>query len=299
MTRHALIHRLLAALCLLGLAASLVAPVAAQDDDPPDPGPKPGAIGQPVAPLSDKRVYDVANLLNNGQEASIEMDASRLARHGVPVIIVVQRAAMTPDQAGAFAADIRTGWGVESRPGADDGLVMLITAVDTEDQHGMITTLSWGGHALPHFGVDETTSAQIQHAWLDRYIESGQLYEGIVFTLRRLIYHSIYEPAPHAPPTGIRAAAGSAAAVAGTALAIAALALAGWYWTRDGSSRREAGAAEPVLAWGVPVIGVAVFALAVVGQSGWGVVAAMMMLGIGAADWVARDPRRAAGRVTA
>lgn len=284
---------LLAIVALVTIVASLVAPTAAQDVDPPDPGPEPAAIGEPVAPLTDKRVYDMANLLNNEQEASIESDANRLARHGIPNVVVVHFSTLSPEEAGAFAAEIRRQWGVESSPGADDGLVLLVSINDTEENQGIVTTLSWGDNALPHYGVTSATAADIKRAWLDRYIDGGNLFEGIVFALRRLIYHSIYDPAPQAPLTGARADIGAIMPAAGIALAAGALALAGWCWSPQGRQRRpRQELADLALQWGVPILAAAVFALSVAGRSGWGVAAGLVLLGIAMADWVARDPRQ-------
>jgi uncharacterized membrane protein YgcG len=293
MTRRATL--LLPIVMFAMIAASLASPAVAQDDDPPDAGPQAGVLGDPVAPLAEKRVYDMANLLNNGQEASIEMDAGRLARHGIPRLVIIQLGAMAPEEADAFAAHVRRQWGIESSPGADDGLVILVTVTDTEERRGIFTTMSWGDNALPHFGVTATSSAGIQRAWLDRYIDEGFLYEGIDFTLRRLIYHSIYDPAPQAPLTGLRANLGGVMSLAGPLLAIVAVALAARRWTRN---RRAPELVDLALQWGVPVLAVAVFALAVMGHSGWGVAAAFVLLGVAALDWIARDPRRSTpGRV--
>jgi hypothetical protein len=285
---------LLALVLLAVLLGPFAAPAAAQDDDPADPGPEPGAIGQPVAPLAEKRVYDMANLLNNAQEASIETDAARLARFGVPVVVIVQLSTMSPEQAAAFAADVRRQWRVETRPGADDGLIMLVSVADTEEQQGIVTTMSWGDNALPHFGITATTSAQIQNAWLDRYIDNGYLYEGILFTLRRLVYHSIYDPAPQAALTGVRAALGTAMSLIGPLLAIVAVPLAAWRWTHGRPGRAARDLPDLALTWGVPALALAVAALAVIGHSRWGVAAALALLAVAAVDWVARDPRRAA-----
>ena len=294
MTRRPL---LLALILLATIVASLAAPAAAQDDDPPDPGPEPGVIGEPVAPLDDKRVYDMANLLTNGQEASIEIDAERLARHGIPNVIIIQTAASTPAEADALAAGVRREWGVESSPGAGDGLVILVSVSDTGERQAIATTMSWGDDALPHFGVTDSTSADIQATLLDAYLDEGYLYEGILFSLRRLIYHSIYDPAPQGPLDGARAGLGNVISVAGLALAVGAVALAGWNRTRRGSRRNGAGIAALILTWGVPALALAVFALSVVGHSGWGVSAALVLVGVAAGDWIARDPRRrSAGR---
>ncbi len=284
---------LLVIFTLVTILASLATPAAAQDDDPPDAGPAPGAIGEPVAPLPDKRVYDMANLLDNQQEVSIERDAQRLARHGIPNLTVVRLGTMTPDAAETFAAEIRQQWGVESSPGADDGLVILVSVNDTEEGQRIATTMSWGDNALPHFGVTEKTSADIRRSWLDRYIGEGYLYEGVLFTLRRFIYHSIYDPAPQEPLTGARASLGAVMSITGIALAACALALAGWRWMRGW--RRRGGVDMPEMApsWSLSALAASVFALSVVGHSGWGVTAALVLLGLAAADWVARDPRRA------
>jgi hypothetical protein len=284
---------LLVIVILITLLTSLAAPAAAQDDDPPDAGPAPGAVGKPAAPLADKRVYDMANLLSNGQEASIETDAQRLARHGIPNVTVVRLGTMTPQEADDFATEIRLQWGVESSPNAEDGLVILVSVTDTEEGQAIATTVSWGDKALPHFGVTEATSTDIQRSWLDRYIGEGYLYEGILFTLRRLIYHSIYDPAPQEPLTGARASLGAVMSVAGIAIAAGALALAGWRWIPGLRRRDGGGVPEMVLVGGLSALAVAVFALSVAGHSGWGVTAALVLLGVAAADWVARDPRRA------
>lgn len=291
MSRRALF--LLVIVTLVAILASPATPAVAQDDDPPDAGPAPGAIGEPAAPLADKRVYDMANLLTNEQEASIERDAQRLTRHGIPNLTVIRLGGMTPQEADTFADEIRQQWGVESSPGAGDGLVILVSVTDTEEGQGIATTVSWGDSALPHFGVTEAISTDIQRSWLDRYIGEGYLYEGVLFTLRRLIYHSIYDPAPQEPLTGARASLGTVMSIAGIAIAAGAVVLASWRWFPGWRRRNGNGMPEAALVVGLSALAVAVFALSVAGHSGWGVTAALVLLSVAAAGWVAGDPRRA------
>jgi uncharacterized membrane protein YgcG len=235
----------------------------------------------PPLPLESKRLYDMANRLDNGQEWQIEMDAARLTSHGIPTLIVVQAGDMTPQAAEAFAADVRRSWDVESRPGADDGLVMLVIA-DASDATRVFTTMSWGANALPHFGVTETTAARIQAAWMQPNLAEGRIYEAIDHTLRRLIYHAIYDPAPQAPLSDAQSAVRGIISAVSPVLALLAVALA---FARRG--RTDRGVMLPV---GALLAASSIASLAVWSRSEWGILAALVVLGVAIAGWLRPGP---------
>lgn len=172
-----------------------------QQADIPSRGPTPDDIGEPPQSFSSKRVYDMAELLDEREQAKVEGDARRLSRFGIPAIIITQASDMTEEEATTFAADVRREWGVETSFGADNGLVMLVN-VGESARRSIFSTMSWGSQALPHAGVDLLLSKQIQSEWLDANLETFDVYEGVLFTLRRLIYLSIYEVGPPPPLSG-------------------------------------------------------------------------------------------------
>ena len=275
---------------LLALLAVTGASAQEAPEDPPDAGPQPGAIGEPPEPLATKHVYDMANLLDNREESKLESDAARLQRFGIPALIVIQASDMAPEQASSFAAEVRRQWGVESAPGANDGLVMMVI-VDTTEEKDVFTIMSWGDEALPHFGIDEGVAESIHTQWLDTYVQDGQIYEGILYSLRRLIYHSIYDPAPAPPLTSAQETVQSMVSWSAPLLALGGIALAAVGWPRPKPSRRaESPTYDTLMTWGMPVAAIIVGALSVWSQSEWGVLSACVLTAVTVAGWVRRDP---------
>ncbi|HEV2129322.1 MAG TPA: TPM domain-containing protein, partial [Thermomicrobiales bacterium] len=266
------------------LGASSSARQVPTDEVAPEEGPRPGAIGEPTAPVSSKHLYDTANLLNDAQEAKIEADTSRLQRFGLPVVILVQLNELSPNEASAFAAEVRRQWAVETEPGADDGLVMLVSINTVAGS--ISTTLSWGENALPNDGLNDALAATIDSEWLDAAIAESQLYEGILFSLRRMIYHSIYAPAPPAPLTTVQRITNATVDVVGPLLGLTGIAIAVAALRFRASQRAPA----PVLVWSVGAAAVLVAVAAVWSRSGWGAAASIALLGSTAVLWVARDP---------
>ncbi len=265
---------------------TMVSSMAAQERPLAEEGPKPGAVGEPVAPMEIKRIYDMADLLNDEQVASLERDAARLRRFDLPVIIIVQFNELSAEAAQTFAVEIRRAWGVESEAGADDGMVMLVSVNTSEG--GISTVLSWGEDALPNYGVDDVVAASIKEEWLDRHIADGQLFEGILFSLRRFLYHSIYSPAPQEPLTTSQRLTGTGISVAGPIIALGSIVLAGWWHVK----RSVDGTAARFMLLGVPAMSLGIAVVSIWARSGWGISAALVLLVLTAALWVERDPAR-------
>jgi uncharacterized membrane protein YgcG len=279
-------HRLSLVATLVVIATlSLVSSVGAQEADE---GPSPGAVGEPAAPMEIKRVYDFANLLNDDQKASIESDAARLRRFDLPVLIMVQFNELSSGAAEELADEIRREWGVESEAGADDGMVMLVS-VNTSEAGGISTVVSWGKDALPNYGVDDMVAASIKAEWLDRHIAEGELFNGILYSLRKLLYHSIYFPAPQEPLTATQQLTGTAISVTGPIIALGSIVLVCWWYAKR--SIREM--VPRHLTWSVPAMSFGIAVMSVWSRSGWGISAVLVLLVLTAGLWVARDPARA------
>lgn len=264
-----------------------ISTAAAQEEDPADSGPVPGAIGEPVPPIDSKHLYDTANLLTNDQEARIEQDANRLNGFGIPTVILVQVSDMTAEQAQAFAAEVRTTWGVESDPGADDGLVMMVVADMSEDKN-VYTVMSWGDEAFPHFGIDANVAEAIHRDWLDAYVQDGEMYEGILYSLRRLIYHSIYDPAPAAPLTDVQSAARTITSWVGPLLALAGVATMVFSRSRRTPSNLER--LRPYMPLILASASIIVAVAAVWSHSEVGVASTIVLLMVTAIAWVRQVP---------
>ncbi len=281
-------RRSISLLSLLILCLSLGASTAAQEV--PNEEPAPGSVGQPAEPVASRHLYDYANLLDDGQEASIETDADRLQRFGIPAVILVQASDMTPDDAVAYASEIGTQWSVESSPGAADGLVMLVIVDLSEEKH-VFTVMAWGENALPSFGVNQEVARTIHERWLDGYAQQGYIYEGILYSLRRLVYHSIYDPAPEGELSGPLAVLHRIVSWLAPIVGLAGVAatLARWSRWLD-LPAIEGRNLDLALMWAMPVLAIVIAALAVWTESGTGVLSALALGVIATAGWLRRDP---------
>ena len=92
-------------------------------------------------------------------------------------------------------------------------------------------------------------------------------------------------------PTGFRSAVGTALSLIGPLLAIVAGIVAGRRWLRPASPIASSAPDAIALAWVIPATAVALAALAIWSQSGWGVSAALVLGVIAVTDWIRRDPR--------
>ena len=283
-------------LIVVALLTSCLTPLGGSAQEAPAPGtvsesvvpePERSRIGRPAEPISSKHVYDLTQVLADEQVAVIESDASRLHRHGVPAVVVVHPSDISRDQAAALAEDVRTDWGIESSPGADDGLLILVT-IPQSRAGPAYSTLSWGQNALPHFGVNPTTSDRIQSMWIDPALSGGHVYEATIYGLRNLIYQSIYDPAPQAPLSDLQQNVQSLLDVLGPIVAIASLAavLAGWIPRGAFPYERSAMTRD----WAMPVIAGLLFAASVWSRSTFGAWFSVIAICVAVAAWVACDP---------
>ena len=279
--------RLVALVVIVAMLAISIPHTSAQDSDSAGQGPQPGAMGEPERPIETQRVYDVANILDSAQESSLEADAARLARNGVPSVVIVLSGDLGPEEAEEFAANVRRQWGVESALGAEDGL-LLLAVVDPTNDESSFSVMSWGEQALPHFGIDEARSTQIQSEWLDAYLSEGHIFEAILYTLRRLIYHAIYAPAPQEPLTDAQTTMQTVVDWTAPLIALAGLLIAGMRWVRESASRRPI--FSFIAAVGLPIAAALLAIASVWSRSEIGVVNSLVLIAAVCAYWIMRDP---------
>ena len=148
-------------------------------------------------------VVDWANLLDEGQEQSAINDAWRLNMLGVPTQVVTEFAQSTPELANQRADQLRFEHGIETRPGADDG-ILIYAAVNPNNREQVTIAISAGAQALPHGGLTSDDLDQIASEIVLPQLTNGHPARAIVYSLREMIYRDIFTPPPAEPLDGWR-----------------------------------------------------------------------------------------------
>lgn len=237
-------------------------------------------------PLSEKHIYDPYRMVSDKDESSLEYDATRLEAYGVPALVYIRFSEETPAQSQAYADDLRTSFGVESAPGADDGLVILVNTSFYSSRTGTII-LSNGTNTLPVQGLDEATLTRILEEDMMPRLRQNKLSEALSVGLRRFGYYA--EFIPGAPPTTSSrqdAAASAIAVAAPIATLLIALAL---LWSRIGSRRRVPSWVPTALVWAGAGIAIALAPLSVYARSRLGIGCALVLLAVLALYGISAD----------
>jgi uncharacterized membrane protein YgcG len=260
------------------------------------PAPRPGNVGDRPEPVSSRPLYDFADIWDDVQESDIDFNLRRLLNLGLPTVVVAQAQEMDAGQTAAYASELRSEWRVESREGADDGLLILIV-VDPGGRNATRSALSWGENALPNNGLDQRIAQGIEDSWLSENLEEGRTFEGVLFTLRRFNYYSEYEPPQPGPLSERQALVRTGMAWASPALAL--VAIAPFVMTRTGT--RAGGPWNPATngrlgVWIPALAGAAMAPIAVWSQSEIGVFTAIILLVVSVLGWALDDPAYAGAR---
>jgi uncharacterized membrane protein YgcG len=139
------------------------------------------------------RVHDPANLLNESQEEQLNADIARLQSTGIESVVFVRDGADTATGSESFAEELRIGWEVESAPGADDGIVFVLTVAPDENTTGRID-YSIGANTLPKntFTAEELDSIVTVDS--ENRVPLNDYVENISFAARRMT-NTIYDQA--------------------------------------------------------------------------------------------------------
>lgn len=149
-------------------------------------------------------LYNGTNLFTDGQLKTLEMDAFRLTSIKIPVLVYVRVADSEyagVDASQQFADSVRADWGIASAPGADDGLVLLLT-FDKQGEHGHSLSLSYGTETFAHSGLTPAYIYGIFEDQMRPLLEDGRYFDAVSIGMRRIRYGGIYFPPPVAPLEG-------------------------------------------------------------------------------------------------
>ena len=238
-------------------------------------------------------VNDHAGVLDENQERSAINDTYRLNVDGIPTQVVTENVELNQAQANARAEELRISHGIESAPGADDG-VLLYLAVDPGDRRSMTMALSAGANALPVNGLTATTLQETLDDIGYHQIAEGKPARAIVYSLREMIYLEQYVPPAVEPVTGF---AKTLQAVLMIVAPLAAIGGIAWMF-RSLKSSAALGKPEPLTLIACGLIALGIVLLSIPSHSTIGVFAGTVLgiATIGVAIWLdgrtASDNRR-------
>jgi uncharacterized membrane protein YgcG len=153
-----------------------------------------GRVGLPVyIPLATKHIYDQGALLSTSEEKTLEGDARVLTTYGVPVLVFVRRSTDTISESQTFADDLRKSRAVESKSGADDGLIMLLT-LGLQSKFGGSFIFSIGEHALPDQGLSQSALDTIYREDIAPNLRQARIFDALNTSLRRMSYKAQFVP---------------------------------------------------------------------------------------------------------
>lgn len=264
-------------------------------------------IARAQGPTAGETVFDPYRILTTDQTSSLTGDANRLRAAGLPVLVYIRLSVNTQAQSQQFAQSLAEKAGlVESHPGAQDGLVILIGIPPGAPQKGTLA-IAYGKNALPVNGLDAATVQQIETQDMLPRLKLGQVFGAAQYGLRRFNYVVAYTPYsfPHRSPTAKTVGHWLSVAAPPVALLSIALLVLTWFpagerWrTATGTAgRRWLGRWWPAALAGA--LGAVVIPLSVYARDRIGIFAAAAMLVALLLDaWVTADRpvRRARRRI--
>ncbi|MEJ7838769.1 MAG: hypothetical protein WKF81_08130 [Thermomicrobiales bacterium] len=145
----------------------------------------------PPKPERFDRVYDVAGDLDKSQYDRFHYDVGRLWNHDLPTVIYIRNSIADEASSQMFADEMRDTWDLETAPGADDGLVLLVTIRPTFP-YSAILTYSYGSNTLPTGQMTAETLDTVREQEANPRLKVGNVNGGLTYALRRIIYYTEY-----------------------------------------------------------------------------------------------------------
>lgn len=148
----------------------------------------------PFRPRDSKKfVYDFADVLTSEQAERHQFDLNRLNDAGVPVVIYIRRSDDSRDESVAYAEQVRTQWTLESAPGADDGIVILVSLSDAFRLRNSLV-MSLGPNALPIGQLQTDTLQKIYDKEMQPAFRRNEIDLAVSYGVRRILYYEGYTP---------------------------------------------------------------------------------------------------------
>ncbi len=230
-------------------------------------------------------VEDPHHVLSDAQASELADDTQRLTAHGIPAMFIIRESARTREEAAIDADQLRVGHTLETAPGADDGILFLVTQPtgaggSRASRQSMFLTISYGAHTLPKGGLNEASLREVQDRYVRPRMRFGLLADALRVGIRKIIYLETYLPDPSPPLTALQSSARSTLGIAAPVVSIAGLGSVVASWRRDTRrSRWRPNAARHRYVAALALAGVAVSLLAMVSvysQSRPGIIAVLV-----------------------
>lgn len=145
-------------------------------------------------PTAGQLVFDPYGLLTTDEANSLTSDANRLKAAGLPTLVYARISLNTQAQSQQFAQTLVQKPGlVETSPGAQNGLIVLVSVPPGVPQRGNIV-VAYGKNALPVNGLNATSIQEINESDMVPQLKQGQIFAALQLGLRRFNYVVAYTP---------------------------------------------------------------------------------------------------------
>jgi uncharacterized membrane protein YgcG len=145
----------------------------------------------PAKPSKFNRVYDLPGRLNKEQFDRFHFDIGRLWNHDLPAMIYIRTSSADEAESQWFADQLRDTWDIETAPGADDGLVLLVTIRETFPKTAQLS-LSFGANTFPTGQMTLDVLNTVLEEEANPRLDVGNVNGGLTYALRRIIYYTEY-----------------------------------------------------------------------------------------------------------
>lgn len=189
-------------------------------------------------------IDDCANLLTPAEISALEAKADAVRQAGAPVIVFLQLKDTTYEQTLADAANLMSSWDVESKPGAKDGVVILLNLKPDDPRHGQVAI--YAGKTLIDGPLPQSELTRIYQDVMLPDLRDGQTASGIGAGLDALAA-DLRAGGPPAPAgQGVARAIGTIPYnIVAALLALLAAALGLTQWRRARAVAQQAPATAP------------------------------------------------------
>ena len=232
-------------------------------------------------------VEDPLGVLSDENASELADDAHRLTAHGIPAMFIIRESSRSREQSVIDAERLRLENALETTPGADDGLLFLVTRPEGRggtrgSRQSMFLTISPGANTLPKGGLNEASLQEVQDRFIRPRLRFGLLADGLRVGIRKIIYLETYYPDPLPPLTSLQSTAQSTLGVIAPLVSVASLGSVVAAWrnrTRRFRSRRSANRTRYVSALALAGFAISLLAVcSVYSQSRAGIVAVIISI---------------------
>ncbi|MBA3823188.1 MAG: DUF2207 domain-containing protein [Ktedonobacterales bacterium] len=152
-----------------------------------------------AAYLPSQHIYDQAHVLTATETAQLEQQTVMVQDAGAPTVVYLRVKAASQETTIQDAADLMNAWQLESRPGAKDGLVILLNLTPGDIHHGNAAFYAGAKHIQGN--LPETELQRIYDQDMAPLLKHGQLAAGIGAGLAAVAHDLVAGPPPVPSPS--------------------------------------------------------------------------------------------------